>query len=76
MFHDVLHNLDFIFKTVLESALEAIGRKCLLYFFNENVNIVPLWKSEWRRLHHYSHASDVLFSDTLSGYISRMHKSI
>lgn len=71
MFHYVLHNLDFIFKTVLESVLEAIGRKCLLYFFNENVNIVPLWKSEWRQLHHYSHASGVLFSDTLSGYISR-----
>lgn len=29
IFHDVLHKLDFIFKTVLESVLEKLGERLL-----------------------------------------------
>jgi len=32
-------------------ASEAIRKNCLLPFFHENVNTVPLWESGWRKLH-------------------------
>lgn len=73
IFHDVLHRLDFIFKTVLESVLEKLGENVFFESLVKYVNMVPLWKSGWRLLHHYSHATGVLFSETLSGYTTQQH---